>query len=48
MRKEARAKYEEGVAIGMLPPKERNIIVRGIRSWDDEGPSWVLNEGVNH
>ena len=48
MRKEARAKYEEGVAIGMLPPKERNIIVRGIRSWDDEGPSWILNEGVNH
>ena len=48
MRKEARAKYEEGVAIGMLPAKERNFIVRGMRSWDDDGPSWLLNEGVNH
>jgi ectoine hydroxylase-related dioxygenase (phytanoyl-CoA dioxygenase family) len=48
MRKGAKAKYEEGVAIGMLPPKERNIVVRGMRSWDDDGPAWVLNEGVNH
>ena len=48
MRKDARAKYEEGIATGMLPPKERNFIVRGVRSWDDSGPPWVLNEGVNH
>jgi len=48
MRKDARAKYEEGLATGMLPLKERNFIVRGVRSWDDNGPRWVLNEGVNH
>ena len=48
MRATNRAAYEEGVATGMLPPKERNYIVRGCRTWDDEGPAWVMNEGVNH
>ena len=48
MRKQARATYEEGVATGMLPPKERNFVVRGMRTWDDEGPAWIMNEGVNH
>ena len=48
MRKGAKAKYEEGVATSMLPAKERNFVVRGMRTWDDNGPAWVLNEGVNH
>lgn len=47
-RKDARAKYEEGVALGMLPDKERNIIVRGRRVWNDAGPRWKMDARVNH
>jgi hypothetical protein len=48
MRERAEADYLEHVREGQLPPKERGIMVRGRRKWEESGPAWQLNEKVNH
>ena len=48
MREHNRREYEEGVRNGVLPVKERGVMVRGAREWRENGPGWKLDLRVNH
>ena len=48
MRERARAEYDAMRAEGKLPPKDRNVMVRGRRTWKEGGPEWRLDARVNH
>lgn len=48
MREKAKAEFEELRANGQLPPKDRNIMVRGRRMWKEGGPQWRIDARVNH
>ena len=47
MREIAKAEYEANLLQGILPIKERNVVVRGRRKYDGN-ISWKIDASVNH
>ena len=48
MRAKARREYEAAVGRGALPPKERNLLVRGRRAWSADAVQTKIDARVNH
>mmetsp|Transcript_55058 Transcript_55058/g.141752 ORF Transcript_55058/g.141752 Transcript_55058/m.141752 type:complete len:383 (-) Transcript_55058:64-1212(-) len=48
MRARAQAEYQASASQGVLPPKDRGIMVRGRREWQTGGPAWRTDARVHH